>query len=273
MSLIAEKEWSKYLSKISKKARNTNCQEWYQWGQYLCQSTFTTIGPITSLKYGQTGITSAYLNSGGCSCSKDAAGCGPIAMAQTLTHIGKTQGDFGGYNFSEQPLKSNTSCTASNAGQKSLANLSKNAGTQIGAMYNFFGACNTMAIPFNGQLNQAMAQMGLSNGGTSSTFNPSTLYNEIYQNYQIIFYGYDQNSWIGWANNWHIWMCEGYKKNIYSEFDCDIMNCVTWEYHQTYMNWGWDGDANGWFALGDFSPTGSSYNYTGNLRMAYGFRK
>jgi hypothetical protein len=68
-------------------------------------------------------------------------------------------------------------------------------------------------------------------------------------------------------------MCEGYKKNIYSEFDCDIMNCVTWEYHQTYMNWGWDGDANGWFALGDFSPTGSSYNYTGNLRMAYGFRK
>jgi hypothetical protein len=51
------------------------------------------------------------------------------------------------------------------------------------------------------------------------------------------------------------------------------MNSVTWEYHQTYMNWSWNGDANGWFALGDFSPTGSSYSYTENLRMAYGFRK
>lgn len=70
--------------------------------------------------------------------------------------------------------------------------------------------------------------------------------------------------------DYHIWVCEGYQENEYSEFDCATKLCKEWSFTYLRMNWGWDGKWNDYYALGQYNPKGEDYN--GNLHIITGIR-
>jgi hypothetical protein len=273
LSSIAEKEWKKYsngefnpLKNKKGRTNNSNCQEWYTVGQYICQNSTNSAGPLLATSWGQTGISNFYAPSANCTCGKDPAGCGPVSMGQVLRHIGVNFGGWGSWNFPSMPGTSSYSCSANSQGEQQLASLLRECGRSANSTYHFFTTCNTLTYPSN--INDGMRGMGLSNGGNSTSFNPSQLENEVSQNYPVIFCAYDN-----FFSNWHIWVSDGFIRNNYSEYDCDTHACNSWSYTYYHMNWGWDGSSNGWYAAGNFNPSGTSYNYTGWLSMVSGFRK
>lgn len=285
---IVIKEWKKYLDgdlnlpkSGSKTTTNTNCQEWYTIGQYMCQNSIYTRGPLLTLStelpsgiaWGQSGISNYYMPSStwciGSGCLRDPAGCGPVAMAQILWHL-HPDSRFG---YSSMPHTSAYSCTASSAGEQSLAQLMQSCGAVTNSQYHFGNTCNTLTYPWN--IPSGLQALGLSNGGNTSSFNPSLIETEVYQGYPIIFYGYNT------ITDWHIWLCDGFKRHDYSQYDCDTHACSTWSYEYFYMNWGWglSGAANsgttynGWYGSGNFTPNGTSYNFNSGLTMIKGIRK
>jgi hypothetical protein len=68
----------------------------------------------------------------------------------------------------------------------------------------------------------------------------SILKSNLNRGLPIIYRGQDKHLWPTYA---HAWVIEGYDTN-----------------DKFYCNWGWNGFANGYFSLGDFSPAGYDFN-------------
>ncbi|WP_409681995.1 C10 family peptidase [Algoriphagus aquaeductus] len=271
---IVYKEWKKYNQGFDTKGRiwenivasnyNSNCEQWYQYGQFMCNPYMSVYErqPLysTQISWGQSGISNFYApTNSSCTCSKSPIGCGPVAIAQTLWHFKP-----GNYSYTSMPTYSNSSCFPAGTGEYSLASLMHNSALAANTSFNFFG-CNGMTTPSN--ISSALVTMGLQSGGSSSSFNPWLLNNELYQGYPAIFSGYDN------LDQWHRWTCDGFKQHNYKAYDCDIDGCVEWSYTWYYMNWGWNGSSNGWFGSGNFAPNGSlGPNYNNGLKMITGIR-
>lgn len=239
---------------------NTSCEEWYTIGQYMCQNTTVSRGPLAATTWGQSGIsngsTPAYSD---CTCGRNPAGCGAVAMAQVLRVIRPNNS----FNYLAMPNTSNYNCNLNTIGEFELARLMLECGIQSNSQYYFFG-CNTMTLPWN--IPGALQNMGLSNGGSISNFTPSIIETEITLGSPIIFYAADA------ITNWHIWICDGFIRNNYSQYNCNTGYCDSWSYTYFHMNWGWSGASNGWYASGNFVPNGTSLNYNNQLKMIKGIR-
>ena len=275
---IVIKEWKKYAAfkkvkssggRKSSVATNTSCQEWYTIGQYMCQNSTYTRGPLLSwpgnsngVRWGQDRISNfmvPYRNGCG-ACDRDPAGCGAVAMAQVLWHHRPNTS----FDYAAMPLISNTSCTASTFGQLELARLMILCGATASSNYHYAATCNTYTNPWN--IPAAISSLGMSNGGSvNSGFNPSIIQNEIAQNNPVILFAADA------ITNWHIWVCDGVNTNSYNTYNCDTGYCDTWSYTYFYMNWGWEGGSNAWFASGNFNPGNSNYN--NYVHMIKGIRR
>jgi len=80
------------------------------------------------------------------------------------------------------------------------------------------------------------------NGFPDAVINPIHWYDivdDINNNLPVIIYG-GSDWWSG-----HTWVCQGYSDNYQSRY---------------HMNWGWGGDHNNWYYLGEFNPGSSSFN-------------
>lgn len=264
---IVIREWRKYLSgtlnlptTVGGKVRSTNCQEWYQYGQYMCQGTFTTRGPLLTTSWGQnalstTSLTWQYKNCDGC--GRFYAGCGPVAMAQIWEYHRPN---------SARPRNSNYSCSASNGGEYDLGQLMLACGNAANSQYDYFGSCNTFTWPSN--VSNGLSALGFSSGGSQSAgYNYSTIKNEILSNKPLIFWG---STCLTCFSNYHIWVADGLQENNYSEFSCETLQCNQWAYSYVHMNWGWNGGYNGWYAFGQYNPAGQDYN--ANLNIISGIR-
>ncbi|WP_297338580.1 C10 family peptidase, partial [Algoriphagus sp.] len=228
------------------------------------------------IKWGQTGISNYYAPTNiwrSCRCNdKSPIGCGAVAIAQTLWYFRPNSN----YPYSIMPQTSNTCQTPSTSGETSLALLMYNSALAAHTDFNFLTTCNGMTLP--GNISLALESMGMTNGGNTSNFNPANLRLELLNGYPAIFYGYDD------IDEWHIWTCDGYKRNNYRSYDCDLDGCMEWSYTWYFMNWGWDNDdltpptndgintTNGYYSSGVFSPYGSSKNYNNGLKMITGLR-
>jgi hypothetical protein len=284
---IVYNEWKKYAEDYDPKGRlwdnavayypNTNCYEWYQYGQFMCSpySTIYQTGPLYSydpanptlvrINWGQSGVSNHFAPTNvfrSCGCNdKSPIGCGAVAIAQTLWHFKPGSS----YSYNLMPQSSNIPCTPTTSGQISLALLMYNSALAANTNFNFGTTCNGMTLPWN--ISPALTSMGLQNGGNTSNFNPTTLRNELAQGYPAIFYGRDS------LLEWHIWTSDGYKNHNYKAYDCDLDGCLEWSYSWYFMNWGWNGGQNGWFASGVFAPYGSGgSNYNNGLKMITGIR-
>ena len=239
---IAIKEWKKYLKgnlnvpKDGRMAGNTNCQEWYTTGQYMCRnSTYFSSngansnvpGPLFSyanpenpsgLRWGQSRIGNANApDAGACSSSENAnfcgrfpAGCGPVAMAQVLWHY-KPNSRF---DYPAMPASSSSStCTFSATGELALAALMRAFGDEAGSVYGLAGTCNTLTYP--SKIPDALRNLGLSSGGNLSSYTPSLIKNDLYQRNPVILIGTNSDpAFTGFDQ--HIWVCDGFDEHRYS---------------------------------------------------------
>jgi hypothetical protein len=94
-----------------------------------------------------------------------------------------------------------------------------------------------------------------------ATFNLSTVYQNLLEGKSVLLCAYRPN-----YNGGHIWFCDGYqeitykitktKKHLFRKNE----KKVWYEYEeQLYMNWGWNGNQNGWYVV---DGKWSSNNYT-----------
>jgi hypothetical protein len=253
---IVVKEWRKYLSgKLNlpasgAKVRSTNCQEWYQYGQYMCQNTSTTRGPLLNTHWGQgqistTSLTWNYKNCDGC--GRFLAGCGPVAMAQVHEYY---------LPNSARPRRSNSSCTATTAGEYDLSQLMLACGNAAQSRYDYLFTCNTYTRP--GDVSNGFRNLGFSNGGnTNAGYDYQIIRTELSANHPLIFWG---STCLACFENYHIWVADGLQENNYSEFSCETLQCNQWAYSYVHMNWGWDEEWDGWYAYGQYNPRGEDYN-------------
>jgi hypothetical protein len=299
---IVIKEWKKYLTgnlnlpKGGRMATNTNCQEWYTTGQYMCRnSTYFSSnsanpnvpGPLFSyanpenpsgLRWGQSRIANANAPDAGaiaCTsssnesfCGRYPAGCGPVAMAQVLWHFKPN----GPYDYWSMPNSSfSSACTFTQPGELALAALMRACGDAAGSIYGFLGSCNTLTYPSS--IPSALQNLGLSSGGSLSSYSPSTVMNDLYQRNPVILIGTNSDpTFTGFDQ--HIWVCDGFDEHRYSEYNCDTHQCDEWSYLYLFNNWGFDGRGNGWYATGDFRPNFPGVgNYNQNVRMISGIRR
>ncbi len=97
------------------------------------------------------------------------------------------------------------------------------------------------------------------------SWNHTTTKNEIRAGRPVILAGHTDKScflwWCGYQNG-HAWVCEGYRSTFY----CDI-GVQTTHY---YMNWGWGGTYNGYYAYNSWKPNGYDFKY--NRRMIYNIK-
>lgn len=195
-------EWKKYTEDFDPRSRiwdyssaisyNTNCYEWYQYGQFMCNPYFTLdqTGPLYSnnISWGQWGISSFYAPTHPIwtcpnNCGRSPVGCGAVAIAQTVWHYKRAQSFY-----SSMPQFSNTSCTPTTQGQNNLAFFLYQAAQEANTTFNF-GGCNGMTLPSH--IRPALTALGMQSNGSISTFDPHKLRNEIAQGHPAIFYGHD----------------------------------------------------------------------------------
>jgi hypothetical protein len=256
--LIVAKEWQKFLSR-KLKVTDSNCIEWYQYGQFMCKGLSTTKGPLLTTAWGQTALSTTQLSTAGdCDgCGRRVAGCGPVAMAQMQ--------EFYHPDFS-RPRFTNGKCTATTAGENNLGTLMKDMGSKANSSYNYMGSCNTFTWP--GNVKSGLKSYGFSSGGSGiEAYQYSLIKNELGGNHPVIFWG---STCLDCWSNYHIWICDGYQENYYSEFNCATKQCNEWTFSYLHMNWGWDGGWNDYYAFGQYNPNGNNYN--GNLHVISGIR-
>jgi hypothetical protein len=295
---IVQKEWKKYLKGKPDGGRttgNTNCEAWYTTGQYMCQnwsyfshnsSNPNVPGPLLSfpdfgsgVSWGQdrianfkapTAFTACYSPETASYCGRYPAGCGPVAMAQVLWYYHRNTNA----TYSSMPQLSNSSnCTFTASGEVALADLMRECGNKSSSIYGLYSTCNTLTYPWHIPL--GLQNMGLSNGGTYTSYAPSVIKAELYQGNPVILHGTNSDPMFTGFNQ-HIWVCDGFNENNYRQYNCDTNSCDEWSYLQLYMNWGWDGRGNAWYAAGNFRPNipfQTNGNYNQNLHMIKGIRK
>lgn len=155
---IVLKEWQKFLSRRLR-IEDSNCIEWYQYGQFQCKNKMTIKGPLISTIWGQKQLSTTKLSTAGdCDgCGRRVAGCGPVAMAQLEEYYHP--------NLS-RPRVSEGKCAASNAGEHSLGTLMKTMGDKAKASYNYMGSCNTFTWPAD--VKSGLKSFGFSSGGSAN---------------------------------------------------------------------------------------------------------
>ncbi|MDP2335574.1 MAG: C10 family peptidase [Bacteroidota bacterium] len=150
-------------------------------------------------------------------------------------------------------------------------------GAFAGSGYGVLGNCSTWTYP--GDINNALANMGFSNGGT---------WDSLSDNYQIVkgelkyFHPVIMTGTTGIFNltNAHIWVADGYdslayeyESIYYDEFGNPHCTCVQYSREMISMCWGqYNGSGNG-FYLAHYSFTDcSGDSYDTYLRALTGIR-
>ena len=248
---------------------------------------FNEVGPFVDpiAKWSQLGSFSYYSpTDNGCDCSKKPAGCGPIALGMLIRYHQhplmnmQFNGDAAYTDYANMPLYRG-SCTNNTGGYKSSAMLVKICGGAMNSIYGILGTCNTATFPDN--VGDGLDFFGYSHDGKGKL---SDRYNEVSNDLENLYPVILSGSKNALGDDWHIWLADGYKEyyevqwfdnetceDVYQGSDpsncgvCqDCVSCWTYSSKQWHMNWGWNGESNGWYNAS--SNTIGSYD---NLMRAY----
>lgn len=240
--------------------------------------TYYSSGTLINSHWGSKRAYSMYCPSKSCDgCSTANAGCGAVAIAQVWNAncnqkpatYSIAPGPVTNYNF---PLNNSilvSSCTSGILADQQIANMIRVAGMFAGSDYNNFG-CNTVTWPEN--IKTAFQAAGYSNAGKRAAFN--NVYNEVraelISGHPVIMDG--TNQFLGFQN-WHIWVIAGIEETIlHGVVELNgAATCMAWTYNLYYLNWGWEGQSDAWYAAGNFM--GNNQNYDTALNVTYGMRK
>lgn len=190
-------------------------------------------------------------------------GCAAVALAQIIRSF---ELDLG-YDYKLMPNRATSSCPE-------LARFLADVGAAIGVIYGQYNTVATMQ-----QVYDAMVRYGLQ-GDLSYTYPTDIIYNSLRNSMPVIT-----------AGGQHAWIIDGLRDIDYTDKVLlmapmgqpgDLMGLYLPEFYQeeryedlsVHMNWGYDGDYNGYYDI-EFTTPGS-YNFTSyrhgiyNIRTTYG---
>ena len=206
-------------------------------------------------------------NSCSSSCSKEAAGCGAIAMSQIIrANAVNGRGGPSGYNFGSMPsIIYGGDCNSLTNEELETGRLVKNVANAVGS-FSFTVSipfyCSTSTATYPWGIPSGFSQMGYSNGGNYGDFFPSysNVVSDIASGYPVIMSG--KKGWFGNLNSWHIWVIDGVQRYIGSD-------CTQYDWFR--CNWGWynnNGENDAWFWYGN----GSYNEYDTELKSVTNIR-
>ncbi len=204
-----------------------------------CVSEMEIVNPLLSTIWGQECGFNSLLQLSSCTpsylCGHVYAGCVPIAIAQVMRYYQYPTY----YNWSNMPINTATNTTA-----QFIKNIHNALGTNIHYYCTDTGVSQTYDI-------SALIRnsFGYSSAGWDD-YNSNTVKLNLRANKPVILTG-----------GGHAWVADGFKnsKICYEEG-------AVW-YLKFHMNWGWNGDYNGWYSFNNFNPNGNNYN--SDLQMIY----
>ena len=205
-----------------------------------------TVGPFLNSKWYQDGGFNdalPYISCGSFT-FQVYAGCVPIAMGQVMKYYQYPTN----YNWSFMPLTSATTTTA---------NFIADIHTAINDVYSdspIYSCTATSVYPDKDMGYVLRSQFGYSSASYAN-YNSTTVRNNLNLGKPVILAGDN-------GNTGHMWVCDGYRDTAFHFADCTGAL-----YQFLHMNWGFGDNNDGWFALGNFNPGNTHYNY--NKKMIY----
>lgn len=199
-----------------------------------CEDTWYTKGPIMSTTWNQgLGYNNQcpYMNCTQTGNGRAWTGCVATAMAQVMKYKQKPSW----FNWSSMPNTTGSSTTSS---------LMSTLGNALEMNYS----CSGSGTQFS-YAKDAFKQYYQYYSAKEADFNQNTVKQQLNSNHPVMLSG-----------GTHAWVTDGYR----THYDCQ--NGIGYLY--LYMNWGWGGSYNGWYAFNNWYIS-SSHNYNSNKRMIY----
>lgn len=188
----------------------------------------TTKGPLLKTKWGQGCGYNDFCPQVGGPCGRAFTGCVATAMAQIMYYYKKPAS----YNWSVMPL---------NQGVTETSRLMRDAGNSVNTYYSSTGSSASTK-----DARKAMVEtFKYQTSATYIPFDQQKIKQNISNGQPVILRG-DNGS-----NNGHAWVCDGYSSTQYCNYGTLMLS----------MNWGWDGNNDGWYLFNDWKPANNNYNY------------
>ncbi len=231
--------------------------ELYSWYEYVQDGE--TVSPKVSVNWGQTNIYGQY-------CPNYISGCGATAVAQIMTYyrhpdsfvatcamgsdysIGDTiQLDW---NLINTHVSSHTDSKTCTSVHNNIGALLREIGHQVNMSYG-----TNSSSAYLSDIHDAFEYFGYTTTADNSP-SISTIKNAVKTNGPVFMYGRDSVADVG-----HFWVIDGYKDYEYYRYRYEramgngsepIVTQITLmeEAHSLHINWGWNGNYNGYFAFG-----------------------
>lgn len=243
--------WDDYLdsdkkSPKSSSSRTTSNQCGYD-GQTYTETTYSSLLVQSRWEQG-VGYNNSltYLGCSGYSNGRPPAGCVAVATGMIMHY--HQHPNWWNWSSSSMP---NT------GGSTNISNLLWRIGDEVDMDWKCSGSsANT------GDAADALTGVFQYSSASYVNYAPTTVKNEINAGYPVILRGRTQN--IGGSG--HAWVCDGYHSTKY--YTCEE-NPYTGEVFPRLMQtslylrmlWGWGTDFIGYYAVGNWNPGNSSYNY------------
>lgn len=246
-------------------------EQWWQTGRYVSAVA----------RWNQGGIYKFFSPSDNdCLCDKEAAGCGPIAMAMIMRYYESPTGTIcwgsqgttncvtlNSFEYSIMPVARSTWCGTPTGGDRNASILIRVCGHNSNSDYGVFWTCNTATYSWN--IPDAFETMGYSSGGDWGGFSEKNVEtrSELRNFHPVLFSGTLN---LLNLNDYHTWVGDGLQTKTYSYMGYDPYDyenngdggdgdCYTTTSYYYGMNWGQGGRSNGYYiANGSFPYNGSN---------------
>ncbi|MBN2732561.1 MAG: C10 family peptidase, partial [Balneolaceae bacterium] len=215
-----------------------------------CEEWHYSNGPLLETTWGQAdgyNNSTPFLNCDYPYNGRAYTGCVATAIAQII-------------RYHEYPNNYNWTAMPNDNGSNEVSELMFDIGEAVDMDYgcDASSADNDVYEPtLENDFNYATSTDKIDYDGTS---NYDVVIDELENERPVIFRGNKKGYIIGifpYPESGHAWVADGYQHDFY----CD----TGVSYLSFYMNWGWDGNYNGWYGFNDFTPGNASFDYNSEV--------
>ena len=213
-----------------------------------CTPSSTVVGPLLQTTWGQADGYNNYAPYLGCSYPYNGnalSGCVATAMAQVIRYH---ESPYNWYNWNSMP---------NGSGNNAVSELMVDAGNVVGMNWG----CNSSYTTGTGDIAPALRNTFGYNSATQINYEGTNNYNDVRDDLDdglpVIFSGCGKAYVFGipYPKDCHAWVAEGYHRYT------TCPGGMTTTHLFFYMNWGWQGNYNGYYAFNNFHPGSSDYDY------------
>jgi hypothetical protein len=247
--------WLNNTKRRIKRANESNGKANKQWkdlinpqyiepGEPTCNDVTETVGPLLTTTWGQYDGYNEKVKS--CGDGENApTGCVATAMAQVMRYYEWPNT----YNWSIMPDISHNPLYE---GSQEIAQLMADIGEDHLLDMDYSCDPDEGSGAETNRIDNAFRKLGYSDAVEEREYSYSRVKQELKYKRPVIMDGRDnRGTWYYWDDEIHAWVVEGYR---WSKL-CDTGST----YLHFYMNWGWEGKYDGWYAVNDFTP--GDYNF------------